>query len=105
MKAVTKFLAGGVAIAALASAAPAAAQYYPVTVSRTATVTGYGGGNVVGQVINQVLGGGYGYNGYGYSAATARPRSASASARSRQRLSGGYGSYGGYGYSGYGYNG
>jgi len=29
MKAITKFLAGGVAIAALASAAPAAAQYYP----------------------------------------------------------------------------
>ena len=60
MKAVTKFLVGGIALAALASAAPAAAQYYP----------GYGygypnGGNVVGQVINQVLGGGYGYNGYG----------------------------------------
>ena len=55
MKAVTKILAGGVAIAALASAAPAAAQYYP----------GYGyqnGGNVVGQVLNQVLGG----NQYGY---------------------------------------
>ena len=29
MKAITKFLAGGVAIAALAGAAPAAAQYYP----------------------------------------------------------------------------
>jgi len=59
--AITKVLAGGIAIAALASAAPAAAQYYP----------GYGsgyGGNVVGQVLNQVLGGGYGYNngGYGY---------------------------------------
>jgi len=52
MKAITKVLAGGVAIAALASAAPAAAQYYP----------GYGyGGNVVGQVLSQVLGGGYGY--------------------------------------------
>ena len=57
MTAITKFLAGGVAAAALAGAAPAAAQYYP----------GYGypgyGGNAVGQVINQVLGGGYG--GYG----------------------------------------
>ena len=47
MRAITKILAGGVAIAALASAAPAAAQYYP----------GYGyrlwinGGNVVGQVL------------------------------------------------------
>jgi hypothetical protein len=69
MKAITKFLAGGVAIAALATAAPAAAQYYP-------GYPGYGyggGGNVVGQVINQVLGGGYGggygnygYNSYGY---------------------------------------
>jgi hypothetical protein len=57
MKAVSKILAGGVAAAALFSAAPAAAQYYP----------GYGypgyGGNPVGQVINQVLGNGYGYNG------------------------------------------
>jgi hypothetical protein len=52
MKAVSKILAGGVAFAALASAAPAAAQYYP----------GYGQPNVVGQVINQVLGGGYGVN-------------------------------------------
>ena len=64
MKAITKFLAGGVAIAALASAAPAAAQYYP----GYGSPYGYGSGNVVGQVINQVLGGGYGgygYNGYG----------------------------------------
>ena len=52
MKAVMKILAGGVGFAALASAAPAAAQYYP----------GYGQPNVVGQVINQVLGGGYGVN-------------------------------------------
>ncbi len=53
MKAITKFLAGGVAIAALASAAPAAAQYFP----------GYGApyGNAYP---------GYGYpgNGYGYGA-------------------------------------
>jgi hypothetical protein len=60
MKAFTKIAAAGIAIAGLAAAAPAAAQYYP----------GYGygypnGGNVVGQVINQVLGGGYGYNSYG----------------------------------------
>jgi hypothetical protein len=64
MKAFKFILAGGVAASALVGAAPAAAQYYP----------GYGypnNGNVVGQVINQVLGGGgyrggYGYNGYGY---------------------------------------
>jgi len=55
MRAFTKFLAAGVAIVAVASAAPAAAQYYP----------GYGygnpyGGNVIGQVLNGVLGNGYG---------------------------------------------
>ena len=44
MTAITKFLAGGAAIAALASAAPATAQFYP----------GYGYGNPYG-------GGGYGY--------------------------------------------
>ena len=50
MLAITKFLAGGVAIAALAGAAPAAAQYYP----GYGSPYGYGyGGNVVGQVINQ----------------------------------------------------
>ncbi|HEU4705009.1 MAG TPA: hypothetical protein VFS45_04805, partial [Sphingomicrobium sp.] len=55
MKAVSKILAGGIGLAALAGAAPAAAQYYP----------GYGypgGGNVIGQVLSQVLGG----NQYGY---------------------------------------
>jgi uncharacterized protein YndB with AHSA1/START domain len=40
MRAITKFLAGGAAIAALASAAPAAAQYYP----------GYGYGNPYGGI-------------------------------------------------------
>ena len=84
MRAITKFLAGGVAIAALASAAPAAAQYYP----------GYGsgyGGNVVGQVLNQVLGGGYGYNngGYGVNSQTAVNQCANAV----QARLGGYNSY------------
>ena len=69
MKALKFLIAGGVAAAALMSAAPAAAQYYP----------GYGGGNVIGQVLNQVLGGGYGAYGNPY---------------------GGYGGYSGYG----GYN-
>ena len=89
MKAVTTFLAGGAAIAALASAAPAAAQYYP----------GYGygypnGGNVVGQVLNQVLGGGgYGYNGYGAGSQVAVNQCANAV---QARLGGGYG-YNNYG--------
>nr|NUR37346.1 hypothetical protein [Sphingomonas sp.] len=92
MRAITKFLAGGATIAALASAAPAAAQYYP----------GYGygnpyGGNVVGQVINQALGGGYG--GYGMNSQEVVNICANAI---QGRLSGGYG---GYGYSSYGYAG
>ena len=105
MKAVSKFLAGGVALATLVSAAPAAAQYYP----------GYGQPNVIGQVINQVLGGGYG--GYGVNSQAAVQRCAAAV---EQRVNGqynrgyntggyggGYSGYGGYGanqgYGGYGY--
>jgi hypothetical protein len=93
MKAVTKFVAGGVAVAALAIAAPAAAQYYP------GYGYGYGypnGGNVVGQVLNQVLGGGYGYNGYGANSQVAVNQCAAAV---QARLGGGYG---GYGYNNYG---
>src|SRR6476660_6004435 len=91
MKAITKVLAGGVAIAALASTAPAAAQYDP----------GYGNGygNPVGQVLNQVLGGGYGYNGYGANSQVAVNQCAAAV---QQRLGSGYG---GYGYNGNGYGG
>jgi hypothetical protein len=88
MKAVTIILAGGVAAAALVSAAPAAAQYYPGY--------GYGSGGV-GQVINQVLGGPqYGYNGYNSQAMVNQ-----CAAAVQQRLNGGYG-YNGY--NGYGYN-
>jgi hypothetical protein len=93
MMAVTKFVAGGIAIAALASAAPAAAQYYP------GYGQGYGypyGGNVVGQVINQVLGGGYGYNGYGGNSQVAVNQCANAV---QARLGGGYGGYGNNGYA------
>ena len=108
MMAVSKILAGGAAIAALASAAPAAAQYYP------GYGYGYGnGGNVIGQVLNQVLGGSqYGY-GYGVNSQAAVQRCAAAVEQRINRDygygygSGGYGGYGGYngygGYSGYGY--
>lgn len=92
MKAITKFLAGGVAIAAVAASAPAAAQYYPGN-------PGYGyGGNVIGQVINSVTGGGYGYAPYGADSHVAVGQCVGAV---QQRLNGGYG---GYGYNG-GYNG
>ena len=95
MMAVSRILAGGLAAAALVTSAPAAAQYYP-------GYGGYGNGNVVGQVINQVLGGGYGgYGGYGYNQQALTNQCAAAV---QQRLSGGYGGYGGYGYAG-GYGG
>ena len=92
MKAVKFIFAGGVAAAALLSAAPAAAQYYP----------GYGyGGNPIGQVINQVLGGGYGgYGGYGQNQQAIVQQCAGA-VQARLSQSQGYG--GGYGYNPYGY--
>jgi hypothetical protein len=95
MTAMVKFLAGGIAAAALASAAPAAAQYYP-------GYQGYGG-NPVGQIINQVFGGGYGggYGGYGNNQQALINQ---CTAAVQQRLSGGYNGYGynnGYG-GGYG---
>lgn len=110
MRALTKILAGGVAAAALISAAPAAAQYYPGY--------GYGSGSgsgVIGAIINGVLGGGGynnyggyggygggygGYGGYGVNSQAVVSQCASAV---QARLSGGYGYNGGYG--GYGYNG
>jgi hypothetical protein len=90
MKAVTKFLAGGLVAAALVGAAPAAAQYYP----------GYGYGGV-GQVINQVFGGGY--NGYGYGVNQQVVVNQCAAAV-QQRLSGSYG-YSPYGYTNNAYGG
>jgi hypothetical protein len=89
MKAITKVLAGGVAIAALAGAAPAAAQDYP----------GYGYGGP-----GQVQGQGYGYGGPGYgygSGANSQAAISQCVGAVQQRLSGGYGGYGynnGYGY-------
>lgn len=79
MKAVTRILTAGVAVAAMVAAAPAAAQYYPPY--------GYGhGGNIVGQV----LGGGVGVN-----SQVVVNQCASAV---QARLAGGYG---GYGYGAY----
>jgi hypothetical protein len=94
MKAITKFLAGGVAIAALASAAPAAAQYYP------GYSYGYGG-NVVSQVLSQVLGGGYGYNGYGNYGVNSQAAVNQCASAVQARLGGNYG----YGYNNYVYGG
>ena len=93
MRAITKILAGGAAIAAVASAAPAAAQYYP---GYGYPGYGYGSGNVIGQVLNDVLGNGYGN--YGANSQVAVNQCAAAV---QQRLSG---AYNGYGYNNYAYN-
>jgi len=104
--AVKFLLAGGAAVAALMTAAPAAAQYYP---SYGYPGYGYGGGNVVGQVLNQVLGGGYGgYGGYGYNNQQAIVSQCAAAVQQRLNGGSGYGGYGAYGnpyggYNGYGY--
>ena len=96
MTALKFLIAGGVATAALMTAAPASAQYYPGY-----GYPGYGyGGNVVGQVLNQVLGGGYGNYGYG-GAYNQQAIVNQCAAAVQQRLGG----YGGYGQYGYGYNG
>jgi hypothetical protein len=101
MKAITKFLAGGVAIAALASAAPAAAQYYP---GYPGSGYGYPGQGYPGQ---GYPGQGYGYPGYGnggvvggYGMNSQAMVNQCANAV-QARLGGGYG---GYGYNG-GYGG
>jgi hypothetical protein len=94
MNVITKVLAGGIGIAALAGAAPAAAQYYP----------GYGYGGGIEQVLAQVIGGqGYGYGnspyGYGYGANNSQAAVSQCVGAVQQRLNGGYsGGYNGYGY-------
>jgi hypothetical protein len=96
MKAITKFLAGGVAVAALASAAPAAAQFYPGY--GYGGYGGYGAGNVVGSIINSVVGGGY--NNYSPYGGNNSQFVVSQCANAVQaRLSGGYGAYGYNGYA------
>jgi hypothetical protein len=120
MTAITKFLAGGVAAAALAGAAPVAAQYYPGYPGQQA-YPGYPGGGYGGYgqqaAINQCTaavqqrlgGGGYGYSPYGGGYGGGRVLGVS---RVEPRSEGGLtvrgvatsGRYGGYGY-GYGYGG
>lgn len=88
MTALKTILAGGAAVATLAIASPASAQFFP----------GYGyggGGDVIGQVIGGIIGGGAYDSPYGYGSPYAGYGSPY----------GGYGSpYGGYGSpNGYGY--
>ena len=105
MKALTKILAGGIGLAALASAAPAAAQYYPQPYQNY----GYGQ-NPVGQILGQILGyGRYPYGNYGYNQYSNQSVAVDQCARAVEaRLNGynnGYYGYGNVPYGGqYGYN-
>src|SRR5438270_8096438 len=99
MMAITKLLAGGAAMAALAGTAPAAAQYDPGY--------GYGYGNqspgvVVDRVLNDVMGGGgsYGYGGYSGYGLNSQAVVNMCVNTIQARLGGGYGGYGAYGYGG-----
>lgn len=98
MKALKMVLIGGVGAAALAgAAAPAAAQYYP-------PYGGYGTGNVIGQVINGILGAQqYGYGAYGYANDSAQIGRCAAAVEQRinQRYGYRYGSPYGVPYGGY----
>ena len=106
MKAVTNIILSGAAIAALVTAAPAAAQYYP----GQGYNQGYGNNNnnVVGQILNSILGG-QNYQQNDRYAIDMCVRATEARLNGYQGGYGhsGYGNYGGYGNNGYhqGYNG
>lgn len=108
MKAVSKILAGGAMLAALASAAPAAAQYngYGYGGYGNGYDNGYGysnGGSVVGQILNSILGGrNYAVN--DRNAIDLCVRATEARINGYQGSYGyntNYGNYGGYGSNGY----
>ena len=98
MKALKYLLAGGVGIAAIASATPAAAQYYP-SYGYGYQQPYYGGGqNVVGQVLGQILGyGRYPYGNYGYSQYGNQSMAINQCAAAVEQRLGGYNGYYGYG--------
>lgn len=111
MKAVSKLMFSGAAIAALVTAAaPAAAQYYPGGGYGGGYGPGYGYGNnnVVGNILNQILGGGNYRQDDRYAIdMCVRATEARLNGYSGAYNYGGYGQYGGYGNQGYnqGYNG
>jgi len=113
MKVLTKILAGGIGLAALASAAPAAAQYYPQPYSNYGYGQyGYGNQNPVGQILGQILGyGRYPYGNYGYNQYSNQSSAVDQCARAVEARLNGYQGYYGYGnmpyqgqYGQYGYN-
>ena len=105
MKALTKVLAGGIGLAALAGAAPAAAQYYP-GYPYGGGYGGYGQQGGLGAIIEQILGG----NRYAYGVdqrmlverciAAVTNRVQRQYAYSNYGYPYGQGAYGSYGYAG-----
>ena len=102
MSARTKIMAGAAGLAALAGfAAPAAAQYYP----GQGYGSGYGNNNVVGAIINSVVGyGRYPYGNYGYNTYSNQSGAVDQCARAVEARLGGTNGYYGYGNTPYGYN-
>ena len=110
MKAVSNIMLSGAAIAALVTAAPAGAQYYPSQSYGGGYGQGYGNNNnnVVGQILNSILGGqNYQQNDRYAIDMCVRATEARLNGYSGGYNYGGYGQYGGYGNDGYnqGYNG
>lgn len=107
MKAVTKLMFSGAAIAALVTAAPAAAQYYPQPGYGYGN-QGYGNNNVVGNILNSILGGqNYQQNDRYAIDMCVRATEARLNGYNGAYNYNNYGNYGGYGDRGYnqGYNG
>ena len=106
MKAVSKIMLGG-AVAALVTAAPAAAQYYPAQGYGGGYNQGYSNNNVVGNILNGILGG----QNYQQNDRYAIDMCVRATEARLNGYNGGYGTnygqFGGYGNTGYnqGYNG
>lgn len=108
----TKFLAGAAGLAALVGfSAPAAAQYYP----GYGYGSGYNNNNVVGGIVNSILGyGRYPHGNYGYNTYANQSGAVDQCARAVEARLNGYNGYYGYGnvpnrgyggpYGGYGYN-
>ena len=107
MKAVSNIMLSGAAIAALVTAAAAAAQYYPGQ-GYGGYNQGYGNNNVVGNILNSILGSqNYRQNDRYAIDMCVRATEARLNGYNGAYNYGGYGQYGGYGNNGYnqGYNG
>lgn len=104
MSATMKILTGAAGLVAMVGlTTPASAQYYP----QPGYGYGYGNNNVVGSIVNGILGyGRYPYGNYGYNQRNNQALAVDQCARAVEaRLNGYRGGYYGYGNQGYGYSG